>query len=108
MKVKVYNRKADHDPKQLLESLTKETDLVRVQASDYHEPREEDLDFESRILCGAETIMSDINKVLGIVDLEIFMKHHIYEKAFEKGDLVEVNDKLFLKSDVGYIPAEIK
>ena len=52
--------------------------------------------------------MSDINKVLGIVDLEIFMKHHIYEKAFEKGDLVEVNDKLFLKSDVGYIPAEIK
>jgi len=108
MIVKVYNRKADHDPTQLLESLTKETDLVRVQASDYHEPREEDLDFESRILCGAETIMSDIKKVLGIVDLEIFMKHHMYDHAFERGDLVEVDGKLFLKSEVGYIPAEIK
>ena len=109
MKVITRKRKSDHDPKQLLESITEKTDLVRLEASDYDdEPYSTDLDFEDRIICGKETIMADTKKVLGIIDMELFMKYHMDDHFFEYGDLVEYEGKLYIKTPVGFVEAELK
>jgi hypothetical protein len=108
MKVITRKRKSGHDPKQLLESITTETDLVRLEASDYDDELSTDLDFEDRIICGRETIMADTKKVLGIIDMELFMKYHMDDHFFEDGDLVKYEDKLYIKTPVGFVQAEIK
>ena len=106
MEVKIFKRKTNCS--QLLAAITENTDLVKIQASDYDaEPIVKTLDFEDRILGNKDSILSDIKKVCGIVDLELFMKCHMYE-IVKAGDIVEFSDHKFIKSDVGYVPVEIK
>ena len=106
MEVKIYKRKTDCA--ELLEAVTNSTDLVRVEPADYDlEPIVRQLDFESRIIYGAESIMSDINKVLGIVDTELWFQNHMYN-IVNPGDIVEFSDHRFIKLTSGYAPVEIK
>ncbi len=108
MEVKVYKRKPDSSVEDLLESLNEKTDLVRLEASDYEEPLKYKLDFEDRIIMGKDDILNNPNKVLGIIDIELFWKSSGYYGAFDKGDLVDTPFGLFIKRDNGYTKAEIK
>lgn len=108
MKVKIYKRKTDHPADELLGGISKTTTLVRLNPDDYEEPRSYDVDFEDRIICGAEDILSNPNKVLGIIDMELFWKSGCYLPIFENADLVEIDAGLFIKYPDGYAPAEIK
>ena len=105
MKVKVYKRKTDCS--QLLESVNRNTSLVRVNRSDYNDPYpEEDIDVASKIIFGAEDILADIHRVIGILDTELFLLH--YYQYFTYGDLAEVDGKLYFYFPGGAVPAEIK
>ena len=106
MEVKIYKRKTDCS--QLLESLSKDTDLVKVQALDYDaEPIVRKLDFEDRILGDKESILSNTKKLLGIIDIELFMQNHMYN-IVNSGDIIEFSENRFIKTDQEYLPAEIK
>ena len=45
---------------------------------------------------------------MGIIDIELFMANHLNRNLFVEGDLVEIPFGTFIKTSVGYIPAEIK
>ena len=108
MKVELYNRKKDKPATELLEAVTPETTLVRVQASDYDEPYIKDLDFEDRILPGsADLILPNPDKLVGIIDLELFMASHMYQ-YFNEGDIVKFPGGTYIKTGKAYIPAEFK
>lgn len=108
MRVKLYKRLRGHDATQLLESITENTDLVKVQSSDYDaEPYVVDLDFEDRIICGKEIILSNPKKVVSIIDMEMFMKNHMWQE-FEYGDIVEFESYRFIKAPKAYVAVEIK
>ena len=71
MEVNVYKRRTGHPVDDLLRGITKSTTLVRVDQEDYIGPLWFKLDFEDRIICGKDDIMSNRDKVLGIIDIEI-------------------------------------
>ena len=108
MEVKVYKRKTGHPVEDLLAAITKSTTLVKVDQADYCEALLFKLNFEDRIICGEEDILSNRDKVLGIIDIELFMTNHLNRNLFVEGDLVETPFGTFIKTPVGYIPAEIK
>ena len=108
MEVKVYKRKAGHPADDLLAAIAKSTTLVKVDQADYCEALLFKLNFEDRIICGEEDILSNRDKVLGIIDIELFMANHLNRNLFVEGDLAEIPFGTFIKTSVGYIPAEIK
>lgn len=108
MEVNVYKRRTGHPVDDLLRGITKSTTLVRVDQEDYIGPLWFKLDFEDRIICGKDDIMSNRDKVLGIIDIELFMANHLDRDLFVEGDLVETPFGTFIKTPAGYIPAEIK
>ena len=108
MEVKIYMRAKGHDAQQLLESITKTTTAVRVCQEDYDpDPIVRDVDVESKIICGKETIMSDPRKVVGIIDCELWLDNHMYY-VVRPGEIVEFDSHRFLKTNEGYVPVEIK
>ena len=60
------------------------------------------------IIYGEDDILSNRDKVLGIIDIELFMANHLNRNLFVEGDLVETPFGTFIKTSVGDIPAEIK
>ena len=109
MQVKVYERKKEHDATQLLEAIGPDTDLVKVQSSDYDLPYVEWLDFEDRIVFGKDEILSNPRKVVGIIEMELFFKSKRYnDDVVRPGDIVEFGENKFIKTKDDYLPVEIK
>ena len=98
MEVKVYKRKAEHPADDLLAAIAKSTTLVKVDQADYCEALLFKLNFEDRIICGEEDILSNRDKVLGIIDIELFMANHLNRNLFVEGDLVEIPFGTFIKT----------
>jgi hypothetical protein len=107
MKVKVYFKNKNSDVQKLVESLPAGAKSVKVKAAEYDATVTYDLDFEDRIICGADTILSDTQKLLGIIDMELFMMPHHYIEL-KSGEIVEFDSHRFIKTPHEYLPVEIE
>ena len=109
MEIKVFRRRHDHDAAALLESITKSTTLVRVDQADYTDAYDYSLPFEDRLLGNVEDMLAHADKLLGIVDMELFMLKPMTVHELHKGDIIELPTfGTFIKAGHGYTPAEIK
>lgn len=100
MEVKIYKRRTDVTNH--VDEAINSTGIVELDRSDYGlEPIVREVDFESRIIFGEEIIMADIQKVLGIIDLELWVHEHM--DLIVNGDLVEFNGDLYMKTPKQFV-----
>lgn len=108
MKIEIYRRKNNHDAAAMLEGLTKTTKLVEVDQAEYDPAVPHNLEFEDRILGDRESILTNEHKVLGIIDMELFMASRMNNNYFREGDIVNTPFGLRIKTSFGFLPVKLK
>lgn len=105
MEVKVYKRSSDHTA--FTQMIAGRDHLVELDRRDYpREPIVRELDLESKIICGKESILSDMYKVAGIIEMELWLSNHLWD-VIEPWDVVEFEGHQLIKTPEGYRPAKL-
>lgn len=104
MEIKIYKHRTDVTG--LPESYQNSTEVVKLNPRDFESaPIVRTVDFEDRIVSGADTILSNAEKVLGIIELELWWQEH--QDLIEVSDLVELGNDLYMKLPDRYIKVEL-